>query len=367
MYLEAIEVWGKILSEDSVHARAKEGMLESHLRIKTREEQKKLKEEKEKEDKIKSKINSLNEQAERLFTSEMYSEAIEVWGKILFEDSANTRAKEGILESHLRIKTREEQKKIREEKEIEEKIRSKINSLNEQAERFFQSEMFKEAIEVWRKVLVEDSADSKAKEGILEASSRIKILEEQKIIKGQKEIEDRIRSRVDSLNEQAERFFQNGMYKEAIDVWGKVLNEEMTNPKAKEGILECHLRLQNIEKERLLKEENIRSEKEKCEQLSFKAQVLYNEDNFLEAIKLWEEVLVSSPLHNDARRGIMQAKTRYRELELCRDVKFRLEKSFSEIEKRFNEFKKQFSEGNKYFLAGDYRRALDIWNSIENT
>ena len=95
--------------------------------------------------------------------------------------------------------------------------------LSSQAQKLFEKEKYTEAIAKWQEVLRLDYENRKAIVGSEEAERILKELVEKK-------------RKIDKLNTSAQQLYNEEKYGEAIDEWGEVLDLDLGNRTAKEGI-----------------------------------------------------------------------------------------------------------------------------------
>lgn len=138
-------------------------------------------------------------------------------------------------------KRKVEEKRIKEEEEK----KKRIIELGSQAQKLFEKKRFGEAIAKWQEILKFDSENREAIERI-EIAERI--LEEMAEKKG----------KINELNRSAQQLYREEKYEEAIDEWKKVLDIDLENQEAKEGIKKAEQKLK--EKEREVKVEKIEEE-----------------------------------------------------------------------------------------------------------
>ena len=129
-------------------------------------------------------------------------------------------------------------------KEEEEK-KKRIIGLSSQAQKLFEEKRYAEAIGKWQEVLNSDSENRKAIVRIEEAERILEELEEKK-------------RKIDKLNISTQQLYDEGKYREAIDTWKEVLNLDLENQTAKEGIKKAEEKLKL--KEREVKEDKIKEE-----------------------------------------------------------------------------------------------------------
>ncbi|MCZ7398569.1 MAG: ATP-dependent DNA helicase [Candidatus Methanoperedens sp.] len=208
-------------------------------------------------------ITRLNSKAQALFDNKRYTEAIKIWEQVLILDKENKEAKDGI-------------NKAEEAERIE-----KINKFNEEAKKLFDNGRYAEAIKIWEQVLILDSENNEAKDGIIKAKKAERI------------------EKIDKFNEEAKELFDYRRYAEAIKIWEQVLILDPENKEAKEGIKKA-----NEEITKAIEEEH----KKQINQLNEEAKELDNNGKWNEAISRWEEVLKIDPDNKCAKEGIEKAK-----------------------------------------------------------
>lgn len=129
--------------------------------------------------------------------------------------------------------------------EEEEEKKKRIIELSSQAQKLFVEKRYIEAIAKWQEVLKLDSENRKAIEGIEEAEHISEELEKKK-------------RKIDELNVPAQQLYDEGTYREAIYKWKDVLNLDLENQMANEGIKKAEEKLKL--KEREVKEVKIKEE-----------------------------------------------------------------------------------------------------------
>jgi uncharacterized caspase-like protein len=146
-----------------------------------------------------------------------------------------------------------EEERIKEEEEEEEEEKKKrIIVLSSQAQELFEAKRYTEAIANWQEVLKLDSENRKAIAGIEEAKRISEELEEKK-------------RKIDALNISAQQLYDGGKYREALDTWKDVLNSDLENQPAKEGIKKAEekvkLKEREVEEEKIKEEEKLQVKK----------------------------------------------------------------------------------------------------------
>ena len=134
-----------------------------------------------------------------------------------------------------------EEERIKEEEEK----KKQIVELSSQAQKLFEAKRYTEAIANWQEVLKSDSENRKAIAGIKESERISEKLAEKK-------------GKIDALNISAQQLYDGGKYREALDTWKDVLNSDLENQPAKEGIKKAEEKLKL--KEREVEEEKIKEE-----------------------------------------------------------------------------------------------------------
>jgi tetratricopeptide (TPR) repeat protein len=143
------------------------------------------------------------------------------------------------------IKGFEEQPIVKPEVDEEGEKKKRIIELSSQAQKLFVEKRYIEVIAKWQEVLKLDSENRKAIEGIEEAKQISEELEKKK-------------RKIDELNIPAQQLYDEGKYREAIDKWKDVLNLDLENQMANEGIKKAEEKLKLKEQE--VKEEKIKEE-----------------------------------------------------------------------------------------------------------
>jgi uncharacterized caspase-like protein len=115
--------------------------------------------------------------------------------------------------------------------EVEEEKKKRIIELGSQAQKLFIEKRYIEVIAKWQEVLKLDFENRKAIEGIEEAKQISEELEKKK-------------RKIDELNILAQQLYDEGKYHEAIDKWKDVLNLDLENQMANEGIKKAEEKLQ---------------------------------------------------------------------------------------------------------------------------
>ncbi|HUV83880.1 MAG TPA: hypothetical protein VMW53_12530, partial [archaeon] len=218
---------------------------------------------------------NLNTLAKQLFDEEKFSEAIAKWKEVLRIDAGNEQATAGI-------------------KSAENK---KIENLNTSAKQLFDDEKFSEAIAKWKDVLQLDTENNAAKDGIKRAYEEINkqlsdsIGELEKVRRLNAEsLKKKYDEKIQNLNRFAQQLYNEGNYPEAIAKWKEVRTIDAENEQAITGI--------NNAKEEI---------KRRISDLSISARVLFNKNEYHDAIKKWNDILKFDPENNEAKDEIKKA------------------------------------------------------------
>ena len=220
-------------------------------------------------------IENLNTSAKQFFDVDNFSEAITKWKEVLTIDAGNKQATAGI-------------------KSAENK---KIENLNTSAKQLFDDEKFSEAIAKWKDVLQLDTENNAAKDGIKRAYEEINkqlsdsIGELEKVRRLNAEsLKKKYDEKIQNLNRFAQQLYNEGNYPEAIAKWKEVRTIDAENEQAITGI--------NNAKEEI---------KRRISDLSISARVLFNKNEYHDAIKKWNDILKFDPENNEAKDEIKKA------------------------------------------------------------
>ncbi|MCP5002704.1 MAG: hypothetical protein GY941_01940, partial [Planctomycetes bacterium] len=291
----AIEKCEEILQLESGNVRAKEGIRKARSGIEKRR-----------------KIGLFYDSGTKLFASGKYSEAIAEWQKILVWEPDNPKAKEGIqnardAESRLRKKRRaitsfhtdaekavkagdfliaishwdkllelepDNQNALKGIESAKKRLElvKQIDALHAKADNFFKQGKYQDALSQWKLVMVLDSHDEKALEGIRKA-----------------EVE-----RMGALNILASDRYKEGEFEKAIELWAKVLELNPRDQKAEADIQKAR---------------NAIIQAAEIEKLNTKAAELLAQKRFREAMVHWKRVLELDPENKPGIAGIKSAQT----------------------------------------------------------
>ena len=112
----------------------------------------------------------------------------------------------------------------------------RIIELSSQAQKLFEEKKYTETIAKWKEVLRLDSENREAIVGIKKNNRILKELEEKK-------------RKIDKLNTSAQQLYNEEKYSGAIDGWGEVLDLDLENQMAKEGIKKAEEKLEEKKQE----------------------------------------------------------------------------------------------------------------------
>ncbi len=391
-YKDAIQEWEKILKFEPEHVQAQEGIQKA-----------KAAEEKQK------KINLLHSEGLALFNKENYSEAISMWQRVLVLDPDNLKAKQNIQNANeanaLLVKKEQTIKSLHanaknslKAKDFEVAIfnwnklldldpenqnakqginqankgleKSQIiKSLHTKANNFFEKEMYQDAMKQWKSVIELDSSDKKAKEGILKVETMqarllniqaselfndgstekaIDLWEEvlalnpkdQTTEKNIQKARDRIiwLGQIHELNTKASNFLSQQRFQEAMNLWNQVIELDNKNQIALEGI-----EIIQIQKTQLITD------------LKDKAFKLFKDNKLVDAIKMWQDVLLLIPDDQTAKSYLVKAQEAFEKQR--------------ESEKNQGIIKQLFSKAEAYFKQQRYTvppngNAFQMYNEI---
>jgi tetratricopeptide (TPR) repeat protein len=169
--------------------------------------------------------------------------------------------------------------------EVESERRNKIKEHHEKALESYERKYYREAISQWRDVLILDPNNIDALKYIDKASNK---LDEQKKER-QKEINA---EKVDGVAGQARVAEKRGEFREAIDLWQKVLTMDAANTDAKGKIKELNTKI------------TAEAESRYTQGLKY-----YQNKQLSEAVKEFEATLRLDPNHQNARNSLEKAKT----------------------------------------------------------
>lgn len=367
----AAEAREKEKREELAREEAAKEALENKRRLE--EEQRKLQEKENAEKKYHY------SQGVKYFSLGQYARAIESFDQVVIYDSSYEEIEDYLEKARLALAEEIQEKKERaeeekrlillkeeQEKKEKEQLELQIRDFFRRGLHFYDNAEYEKAIAEWQQALVLRRDDKGIKDEIEKARTKI---EEQKEAERKKQQEERLareeKARKDSLlriySDQAEVYYREGEYDKAIAEWKKVLEIDFSEAEAINNILKAERAIKEIERKQLEEDKKKQELKKQIQELTFRAEDMFCEELYDNAIKQWETILELDSLNKKAQEGLIKAKARKKEIEARNRAMEMARELIKKEEEKFKSMKEAFAEGERLYQEGEFMEAIRKW------